>query len=115
VLVKPPAAKQVDLDIGSNVTNKSATEFEDEAPQDGPNVDATVVGIGGDGIMDLLSEGTDSPGFLPSVAFLEEHGDVVPHWSNLVVRLRPGTDVREFDPHVVEVMGLPDVPVLRTE
>jgi ABC-type lipoprotein release transport system permease subunit len=111
VFVNKVAAREFDLDIGSKATIKSATLFEDDAPLDGPSQEATVVGIGSDSMMDLIFEGNDSPGFFPSAAFLWEHGDVVQHWSNLVVRLRPGTDVREFHEHVVEVMALPDVPV----
>jgi ABC-type lipoprotein release transport system permease subunit len=111
VLVNSVAAEEFDLDVGSTVTIRSATEFEDEAPLDGPSVDATVVGIGSYSLMDIVFEGTESPGFIPSAAFMREYGDEVPHWSNLVVRLQPGTDVREFHSRVVEAMGLPDVPV----
>jgi len=111
VFINDVAADEFDLDVGSSVTMKSATVFEDGAPLDGPEVEATVVGIGGHGMMELIFEGTDAPGFFPSAAYLREHGDEVPRWSNLVVRLRPGTDVRQFHEHVVEAMGLPDVPV----
>lgn len=113
VFVNHAAADQFDLGVGSTVTIQSATEFEDEAPLDGPFEEATVVGIGGDGMMELIFGGArdDVPGFIPSAAFLMEHGDEVPHWSNLVVRLRPGTDVRDFHRRVVEAMDLPDLPV----
>lgn len=111
VFVNDVAAREFDLEVGTTVTIKSATEFEDEAPFDGPSEEATVVGIGGHGMMELIFDGTDHPSFIPSAALLAEHGDDVPHWSNLVVRLRPGTDVRDFHGRVVEAMGLPDIPV----
>jgi hypothetical protein len=69
---------------------------------------ATIVGVG-EGPMDQIF-GNDQPGFVPSWGLFEKYPDVV-RVTNLVVRLRPGTDVTAFRERVVEVMGVDDMPV----
>ena len=99
VVVNRPAAKQYDLRVGQRVTMVSSSNmlaFFGQAPmRGGPTVRARIVGIGS-GSMDLLF-GPDDPGFVPSGAFLEQHGEhgwqvskgKVAAAPNLVVRLRP--------------------------
>jgi ABC-type lipoprotein release transport system permease subunit len=69
---------------------------------------ARIVGVGA-GPMDRVF-GNELPGFLPSWGFLAARPEV-PLATNLVVRLRPGTSVAEFREHVVEAMGVPEMPV----
>lgn len=112
MLVNRRAAKDLGVEVGDHLTIVSALEFpeqEDGLIEGGPSVVATVVGIG-DSNMDLVFFG-DGPSYTPSVGFLAAHPEVPRGSGNLVVRLRPGTDVGEFRRHVAEVMGLPNIPV----
>ncbi len=111
ILVNRQAAKKLRIKVGDRFTLVSAFDFpqSDTAPiEGGPSVAVTVVGIG-DSNMDLVFQG-DQPSFIPSAAFLAERPEI-PRTGNLVVRLRPGTDVTAFRNHVAEVMGLPNIPV----
>lgn len=111
VLMNRAAAKQFDLKVGDRLTLVSALEFpetEDAPVEGGPSTAVTVVGIG-DSNIDLVFYG-DGPGYVISAAFLAAHPEV-PRGGNLVVRLRPGTDISAFRARVAEVMGLPNIPV----
>jgi hypothetical protein len=112
IVVNQAAAGRFHVRLGQRVTLVSSTDLNDwatsAAPSGGPTVTATVVGIG-DGPMDLLFA-TGEPGFVPSGGFLATYPQV-PHPPNLVVRLRPGTDIRKFRSQVAALLHLPDVPV----
>src|SRR5205823_4901284 len=69
---------------------------------------ATIVGVG-DSMIDLIFQ-PDQPGASVSAAFLAQHPDV-PRAPNLVVRLKPGTDVSKFHQRAAAAMGVPDIPV----
>lgn len=113
ILVNRLTAERFHVHVGDRVTLISASDqlaFYGLVPfKGGPTVRATVVGIG-DSLMDQIF-GQDQPSFTPSGAFLARHGDRVPHPANLVVRLRPGTDVDRFRTRAAELLGLPDMPV----
>jgi hypothetical protein len=112
ILVNRAAAAQYHMHVGQHVTVISATDptaFYGQAPMTGgPTVQATIVGVGDSMIDILFMEG--HPAFEPSAGFLAA-APQVPRASNLVVRLRPGTDVTAFHEHAVAAMHLPDVPV----
>jgi ABC-type lipoprotein release transport system permease subunit len=111
VLMNRQAAKMFDLKVGDRLTLVSALEFpenEDDPVEGGPSNPATIVGIG-DSNMDLVFYG-DEPGYVISAGFLAAHPEI-PRGGNLVVRLRPGTDVSAFRARVAEVIGLPNIPV----
>ena len=111
ILVNRAAAKRLHLNLGNRVTlvsSKDQAGFFGKPLDDGPSVRATVVGIG-DSNMDLaFAEG--GPAFIPSFGFFDRHPEV-PRAGNLVVRLRPGTDITAFRRHVADAMGLPTIPV----
>ncbi|HVL04530.1 MAG TPA: ABC transporter permease [Acidimicrobiales bacterium] len=109
LVINRKAASAYGLRVGDRVRMSAGLElFGTGDPGAGPSVDATVVGIG-DSAMELAFQG-DSPAFTPSAAFLAQHPEV-PRAGNLVVRLRPGTDVAGFARRAAEVMGLPNLPV----
>ncbi|MFP5319882.1 MAG: ABC transporter permease [Acidimicrobiia bacterium] len=108
VFVNRQAAKELDLHVGSKFTVVSATSLDVGSPYDGPTLEVTVVGIG-DTDIDLAFMG-GGPSWTPSAAMLASHPEV-PRIPNLVVRLRPGTDVAEFGRRASEALGIPNVPV----
>jgi ABC-type lipoprotein release transport system permease subunit len=109
LVVNRKAAGELGLGVGDRVTMVAGLElFGAGEPGPGPTVEATVVGIG-DSAMELMFHG-DSPAFIPSGAFLADHPEV-PRAGNLVVRLRPGTDVAAFGRRAAEAMGMPNLPV----
>ena len=109
LVVNRKAASELGLGVGDRVTMVAGLElFGAGEPAPGPTVEATVVGIG-DSAMEFIFHG-DSPGFIPSGAFLADHPEV-PRAGNLVVRLRPGTDVAAFGRRAAEAMGMPNLPV----
>ena len=110
VLINRRAAS--DLDVGDRVTVRAPTDpdaFFSGAESPMRTQRATVVGIG-DGPMDQLFGGNESPGFTPSWGFFVKYPEVQ-RVTNLVVRLKPGTDVDAFHRRVVEAMGIPNMPV----
>jgi ABC-type lipoprotein release transport system permease subunit len=118
ILVNKVAAKQLHLKVGQPVTLVSSPNlnaFYGQAPMTGgPTVKAHIVGIGS-GPMDLLF-GPDDPGFIPSGAFLQRWGTPgiqapkgrVAEAANLVVRLRPGTNLVKFHRDVANALHLTD-------
>jgi hypothetical protein len=112
LLVNRNAAEQLGLGVGDRVRVLSSAEpgFGPNVPlHTGPSIDARVVGVG-DSAMELIFGGGEEPGFTPSAALLGDHPEI-PRFGNLVVRLRPGTDVSEFGRRAAEVMGVPHLPV----
>lgn len=112
VVVNREAASRYHLRVGQHVTVIASTDitdfFTNSPPTGGPELPATIVGIG-DSTMDAVF-GEGSPGFVPSGAFLARFPEV-PRFPNLVVRLRPGTDVARFSERAAAALGLPDIPV----
>lgn len=108
VVINDLAADRFGLDVGDRVTLAYSTDFEDwEGAPSGPTLEATVVGIG---LSNMEFMYPAEPGFAPSAALLHNHPEI-PRAPQLVVRLRPGTDVASFRRRVAEVMGIPDIPV----
>lgn len=116
ILVNNKAAARFHLRVGQRVTLVSSRDIEafftsylgGPPLAGGPSVRATIVGIG-DSAMDQVFFAED-PGFIPSGGFLRRHPEV-PRAPNLVLRLRPGTDVNAFHRKAAAALGLPDVPV----
>jgi hypothetical protein len=114
VLVNRAAAARFHFHVGQRVTLVSSTDLgafytAAHTPiSGGPTVPATIVGIG-DSAMDQAFF-PDEPSFSPSSGFLARFPEV-PRAPNLVVRLRPGTDVAGFKAEVAAALGLQDVPV----
>lgn len=110
ILIDRQAAKQSGLGVGDRTTIQSSTElFNPSVPMgSGPSFDVTVVGVG-DSNMGLTFSG-DEGGFVPSAALLAQHPEI-PRAGNLVVRLRPGTDVAAFGQRAADAMGVPNIPV----
>lgn len=99
VVVNRAAKKRYGLDVGDRlkiVTSTNIEAFFVGGEMDGPSVDATVVGVG-DSMIDqiFLSSGDGEAGFVPSGGLLGRYEEV-PRAGNLVVKLRPGTDVSAF-------------------
>jgi len=112
LVVNRNAAQQLGLGVGDHVRILSSNEpgFGPSGSLGaGPTVEATVVGVG-DSAMELIFGAGKEPGFIPSAALLGDHPEI-PRFGNLVVRLRPGTDVAEFGRRAAEAMGVPHLPV----
>lgn len=111
IVVNQEAASTYSLGVGDQMTLVSSTDISDffngTKPSGGPSVRATVVGIGDSPLEAVFGMG---PGFLPSAGFLARFPEV-PRQPNLVVRLRPGTDVNAFHAKAAAALGLPDIPV----
>jgi ABC-type lipoprotein release transport system permease subunit len=112
IVVNRKAASQYHLHVGQRLTMTSALDrnaFYGQAPDDtGPRVRVTIVGIG-DSMMDAVFAPTD-PGFFPSGAFLVQNPQIG-RAPNLLVRLKPGTNVAAFHQRADAALNLPDVPV----
>ncbi|TMK89310.1 MAG: ABC transporter permease, partial [Actinobacteria bacterium] len=112
VVVDHTAAKRYHLHVGQRVTINSALDrnaFYGLAPNDtGPRQPATIVGIG-DSPMDyqFLS---GEPGFVPPGEYLLQHPEIQ-RAPNLVVRLKPGTDVAKFHERADAALNNPEIPV----
>lgn len=113
IVINRVAAKKFRLRVGGRVTivtSPNRAAFYGEVPMTGgPVVRATIVGIG-DSMIDLVFLG-DQPGFTPSGALLEREGDRIGHAPNLVVKLRPGTDVARFSERAAAALRLPGIPI----
>ncbi len=108
MFVNRRAAKELGVHVGSRLTIVSSTSTEIGGPMDGPTVQATVVGIGDSNIdIGFMAGG---PSWTPSAALMADHPEI-PRATNLVVRLRPGTDVAAFSRRAADAMGLPNLPV----
>jgi len=112
VVVNRFAATKLHLHVGQKVTINSALDrnaFYGLAPDDtGPRQPATIVGIG-DSMIDYVFE-QDQPGFDPPGLFLVNNPQIQ-RAPNLVVRLKPGTDVAKFHERADAALNLPDAPV----
>jgi ABC-type lipoprotein release transport system permease subunit len=110
VVVNELAARD-GVEVGDKVTIVTATDvqaFFGGGGFDGPRIPATVVGIGNTPLDYIFTSG--EPASYPSGAVLAKHTEV-PRFGNLVVRLRPGTDVTAFTARAQAALGFPDVPV----
>lgn len=111
VVVNRQAAAQLGLGVGDRLKLLSSLDLFASGPAlagDGPSVDATIVGVGDSAMEITFLRG--EPGFVPSAALLAQHPEI-PRAGNLVVRLRPGTDVAAFRQRAADAMGLPKLPV----
>jgi ABC-type lipoprotein release transport system permease subunit len=112
VVVNRKAAATLHLHVGQWVTITSALDrnaFYGLAPDDtGPRVPATIVGIG-DSMMDYV--------FTPGEADFEPPGEYlvqnpqIGRAPNLVVRLKPGTNVAKFHERADAALQQPAIPV----
>ena len=112
VVINRKAAAEFGLRVGDRLTIASSTDLADfftkQKPTGGPSVPATIVGIGDSPVESAFGDG--EPGFILSGAFLASFPEV-PRLPNLVVRLRPGTDVNTFHRNAAAALGVPDIPV----
>ncbi|MBV8980326.1 MAG: ABC transporter permease [Acidimicrobiia bacterium] len=112
VTVNRTAAKQLHLHVGQRVTINSGLDlnsFYGLGPTDtGPHQPATIVGIG-DSMIDY-SFLPNQPGFVPPADYLLQHPEIQ-RAPNLVVRLKPGTDVAKFHERADAALQQPGIPV----
>jgi len=112
IVVNHLAAKKLHLHIGQHVTMNSALDiqaFYGLAPDDtGPRQAATIVGIG-DSMIDYVVINSE-PTFEPPGEFLVNNPQIQ-RAPNLVVRLKPGTDVAKFHARADEALGNAAIPV----
>lgn len=112
IVVNRRAAAQYRLRVGQKVTVVSSTDLADfykgVTPTGGPEVRATIVVIG-DSALDSIFF-ADEASFTTSAAFLERNKEE-PRAPNLVVRLRPGTNVATFHRRAAAALGLADIAV----
>jgi ABC-type lipoprotein release transport system permease subunit len=110
VLVNELAAQR-GVEVGDKVTVVTAENLEaffGTGEFDGVRIPATVVGIGNTPLDYIFT--SDEASSYPSGAVLAKHEEI-PRFGNLVVRLRPGTDVTAFTARAQAALGLPDAPV----
>jgi hypothetical protein len=110
IVVNGFAARNYHLHVGQHVEVVGARNLDAfyGAPiVPGVKVRSTIVGIGDSIMEDLFSP--DQPAFEPSGGFMVRHGAVVAHAPNLVVRLKPGTNVDAFHVRAVRVLHDPKV------
>jgi len=112
VVVNRTAAKKLHLHVGQRVTINSALDrnaFYGLAPDDtGPRQPATIVGVG-DSMMDYVFT-PDEPAFDPPGLYLVNNPQIQ-RAPNLVVRLKPGTDVAKFHERADAALQNPQIPV----
>jgi hypothetical protein len=110
IVVNRLAARKFHLHLGQHVEVLGARNLDAfyGAPiVVGVKIRSTIVGIG-DSLMDDLFN-PDQPAFEPSGAFMVRHGSVVGHAPNLLVRLKPGTNVDAFHQRAVQLLSDPHV------
>jgi ABC-type lipoprotein release transport system permease subunit len=110
IVVNTTAARKWHLRVGQHVELTAARNldaFYGAAPVVSVQLRATIVGIG-DSMIDEIF-GPDDPGFAPSGAFMSKYAGVVGHAPNLIVRLRPGTDIETFRERAVPLLRDPHV------
>lgn len=112
IVVNELAAKKFNLRVGQRVhlisSNDLAAFFGTGEMTGGPTIPATIVGIGNTPLDFIFT--LDEPSFSNNGALLAKHEEI-PKFPNLVVRLKPGTDVAAFHERAGAAIGLPDVPV----
>jgi ABC-type lipoprotein release transport system permease subunit len=112
VAVNKAAAKKLHLHVGQQVTINSAVDvraFYGLAPNDtGPRQPATIVGIG-DSMVDYVFLNAE-PAFEPAGEFLVDNPQIQ-RAPNLIVRLKPGTDVAKFHERADAALQQPGIPV----
>ncbi len=112
VTVNQAAARKLHLHVGQRVTINSALDLSAfyglGLADTGPHQPATIVGVG-DSPMDFIFLDKE-PGFVPPGEFLVNHPEIQ-HAPNLVVRLKPGTDVARFHERADAALQNPQIPV----
>jgi ABC-type lipoprotein release transport system permease subunit len=112
IVVNRAAMSHYHLRIGQQLTVDSSTDvaavFAGGALKGGPSTRATIVGAG-DSMMDLIFQ-PDEPGLITSGEYLRRFQEI-PRATNLVVRLKPGTNVTAFHQRAAAAMKVPDIPV----
>ncbi|MEY2567925.1 MAG: putative transport system permease protein [Actinomycetota bacterium] len=112
IVVNELAAKRHHLHVGQRVTLLSSNDlnafFGTGKMEGGPTTHATIVGIGNTPLDFIFT--IDEPAFVADGSALSKHPEI-PKFPNLVVRLKPGTDVAAFHTRAAEALGLPDIPV----
>ena len=112
IVVNELAAKKHHLRIGQRLTLVSSNDlgafFGTGKMEGGPTTRATIVGIGNTPLDFIFT--IDEPAFVADGAVLAEHPEI-PRFPNLIVQLKPGTDVGRFHTRAAEALGLPDIPV----
>ena len=110
ITVNTVAARKYHLNVGQHVVvvaAKNLSAFYGSPPEVAVRINATIVGIGNSMMDAIFSAG--EPGFEPSGALMTRYGNVIEHAPNLVVRLKPGTDVAAFHRRAVRLLRDPHV------
>jgi ABC-type lipoprotein release transport system permease subunit len=112
IVVNELAAKRHHIKVGQRVTLISSNDlgafFGTGKMEGGPTTRATVVGIGNTPLDFIFT--IDEPAFVADGAVLSKHPEI-PKFPNLVVQLKPGTNVAKFHTRAAKALGLPDIPV----
>jgi ABC-type lipoprotein release transport system permease subunit len=112
IVVNHVAVSRYHLHVGQHVRVDSSTNvdeiFAGGELKGGPSTKATIVGTG-ESLVDLIFQ-PDEPGFITSSEYLRRFQQI-PRATNLVVRLKPGTDVTAFHRRAAAAMNVPDIPV----
>src|SRR5438874_1746230 len=112
IVVNRAARSRYHLRVGQQLTVDSATDvatvFAGGELKGGPSTRATIVGAG-DSMIDLIFQ-PDEPGLITSGEYLRRFREI-PRATNLVVRLKPGTNVTAFHQRAAAAMKVPDIPV----
>jgi ABC-type lipoprotein release transport system permease subunit len=111
IVVNIAAARKYHLRLGQHaelLAAKNLSAFYGAPPKVAVKLTATIVGIG-DSMMDAIFAPNDA-GFIPSGALLARYGNIIQHAPNLVVRLKPGTNVDQFHQRAVRLLRDPQIP-----
>ena len=98
IVINLDAQRLFGLDVGDTITIDTVTStdaFFSGETSGGPQIEATVVGVGNSFMDEVFFGGGEEGGFTASPALLANRPEI-PRAGNLVVRLRPGTDVARF-------------------
>jgi hypothetical protein len=110
IVVNRLAARKYHLHIGQHadvVASRNLDAFYGAPIVTAVKIRSTIVGIG-DSLMDDLFN-PNQPAFEPSGGFMARYGAVVGHAPNLLVRLKPGTNVDAFHQRAVRLLSDPHV------
>jgi ABC-type lipoprotein release transport system permease subunit len=110
IVVNNTAASKYHLHIGQRVEVTAASNldaFYGAPPHVVLRLRSTIVGIG-NSMVDAIF-GNAEPGFEPGGAFMAKYGSKIEHAPNLIVKLKPGTDVDAFHRRAVQLLSDPKV------